>query len=118
MTPFPELDHEGINGWNGAESVMVKRPTTLFDCLWAVEVATGVGAEKIKGPRRYREYVWPRFMVCALALKHTRLSSTTIGWHLGRRDHTSILNGRDKAQIYREQYPKFDSQYMEAEALL
>lgn len=56
----------------------------------------GVGYRDILSARRAPELVRARHVAMALACKLTRLSTTAIGRQLGK-DHSSVINGRDRA---------------------
>ena len=58
--------------------------------------ATGQTREEIKSKRRSAALVEARFCCYFLLYKHTTMSLPEIGNFLGGKDHTSVLNGRDK----------------------
>jgi chromosomal replication initiator protein len=56
----------------------------------------GVTTENIISKRRNSEFVKPRQVVMYLCCKLTDISLTQIGKVLGKRDHSTVINGRDK----------------------
>jgi len=58
---------------------------------------TGVSAKEIKGPYRGKSVARARFGVYYLARNHTNKSFPKIGEAVGRRDHTTIMYGLERA---------------------
>ena len=78
---------------------------TNYDKIQLILEATakeyGVNEPDIKGLRRMRNLINPRFTVCILAYKRfTSMGLAEIGSFLGGRDHTTILNSINKGHIY------------------
>ncbi len=68
----------------------------------------GVTKSDIKGKRRLRKFVNPRFTAVLLAYKRlTKLTEEEIGAMLGDRDHSTIINALRKARIYLETEDEF-----------
>ena len=59
----------------------------------------GVTVSALRSPRKPKELVFARHFISYWALRQTELSTTQIGRLLGDRDHTTIMNSRDR---YRE----------------
>lgn len=59
----------------------------------------GVSLEEIRSPVRNRRLVNARHFISYWCFRLTPLSLPQIGRHMGGRDHTTIMNGRD---VYRE----------------
>ncbi len=56
----------------------------------------GVSADNIISKKRNSEFVRPRQVVMYLCCEYTDASLTQIGKILGNRDHSTVINGRDK----------------------
>lgn len=71
---------------------------TAVEVMRVVADAYDTSVEAIRGTNRSREYTTPRFAAihCVLAVC-PHLSLPMIGAAFGRRDHTTIMNGRDRA---------------------
>jgi len=72
---------------------------TAVEVMRVVAEAYGTSVEAIRSPNRSKEYTTPRFAAihCVLAVC-PHLSLPMIGGAFGRRDHTTIMNGRDRAK--------------------
>lgn len=71
-----------------------------------------VSEGEIKGSARHRPIVLPRFACVYLAKQLTALSFPQIGRALSR-DHSSAVNARNKADIYRARNPEYQA-YIDA----
>lgn len=63
---------------------------SFTEILRRVSDFRGVSIEDLLGPRRDREFAWPRQEVVYFARKHTTLSFSAISSRM-RRDHTTLL---------------------------
>lgn len=72
---------------------------TAVEVMRVVAEAYGTSVEAIRSANRSKEYTTPRFAAihCVLAVC-PHLSLPMIGGAFGRRDHTTIMNGRDRAK--------------------
>lgn len=79
----------------------------LNDILRAVAFETGLRADDIRGPRRFRLLFRARAAVCWLARRLTGQSLPRIAALLGDRHHTSVLNAIARAEALRASDPAF-----------
>jgi chromosomal replication initiator protein len=68
------------------------RPT-LRTIKQAVAESCGVSVEELEGHSRRRTIAWPRQMAYWMCRHHAGKSYGVIGFHFGRRDHTTIIYG-------------------------
>lgn len=73
---------------------------------------------EIFSDRRYSKAKWPRFIICYLAWEFTGSSFGTIGQKLGGRDHSTIMNGRNRVAHRRQIDEEFNVKLNEYEARL
>lgn len=64
--------------------------------LRAVAEEFGMPVSEILDRRREPKYCLPRFVAIGLMLQLTNMSLPAIGRRLGGRDHTTVLNGRNR----------------------
>lgn len=79
---------------------------TISDIIIAAAKLSKFTPEQIKGGQRHKDLVKARFAVCYVARKKG-YSFPVIGRRLGGRDHTTIMNAIDKAEVYRDYDPEF-----------
>tara|TARA_R110000850_G_scaffold266695_1_gene397202 strand:- start:59 stop:445 length:387 start_codon:yes stop_codon:yes gene_type:complete len=60
----------------------------------------GISSEEIKGQSRKLDIVNCRFVIVYLLLENTLMTLKDIGLLLGKRDHSTIINARDKVKGY------------------
>ena len=75
---------------------VVWRPHTVRDVLNVVCDVWRVGLVDLVSQRRTSNLIRPRHAAYALACKFTAKSLPEIGRHIGGRDHTTIISGRNK----------------------
>jgi hypothetical protein len=75
---------------------------TIAEIVTIVADVWHIAPVHIRSARRTWECVFPRQVVYALACHLTTRSLPEIGRHLGGRDHSSILHGRNKMQPHME----------------
>ena len=73
--------------------VFIKLTTNTHEIAIAVSRASGFTVEEIRSPRRRKELVVARQLVCFLARELTSASFPQIGKYLGGRDHSTVLSG-------------------------
>lgn len=95
-----------------------RRVVELGVILAAVASAFGVAEVEICGPGRTRTVTRPRFAFCRLAQRHAGASSTRLGYFLGNRDHTSVLNAWTRAEKWMAEDEDWRSKYDAAELLV
>ena len=61
-----------------------------------VAEAYNIKVEELKGKKRDKKYIIPRFIAVYIAREMTEYAYTEIGNEFGGRDHTSIMNGYNK----------------------
>lgn len=61
-----------------------------------VAEAYNIKVEELKGKRRDKKYIIPRFIAVYITREMTEYAYTEIGNEFGGRDHTSIMNGYNK----------------------
>ncbi len=76
----------------------------------------GVTAEAVLGKGRFRKLILPRLVLTKLCLERG-MSSCQIARKMGGRDHTTILNQRDKFDAYARLYPEVARSYARHVAL-
>lgn len=76
----------------------------IIDFVCAEEKIT---RNELAADRRYNRARWARHIVCYLCWEFTKASFRTIGHFLGDRDHTTILNARNRVAHRRQ----IDSQF-------
>ena len=54
-----------------------------------------VTVEDVKGKNRRRIYILPRHTICYIGYYTLKKPLSEIGEHLGNRDHSSVINGRE-----------------------
>lgn len=69
-----------------------------------------VPTEDVLGPHRARKFMLARFVLTKLAIEQG-MSCVQIGMKMGGRDHTTILNQRDKFDAYAAMYPQVRAVY-------
>lgn len=75
------------------------QPPRVGEILEAVAEAAGVTVAQIVGISRARKYAWPRQVAMALVAElRPDLSTVKIGFLFGKRDHTTVIHGRDTAR--------------------
>ena len=79
-----------------------ERFPTIAEIVSIVSAVWNIAPVHIRSGRRTWECVFPRQVVYALACRLTTRSLPEIGRHLGGRDHSSVLHGRNKMQPYME----------------
>ncbi len=76
---------------------------SIFSILASVSDAYGTTVAKLLGPWRYRTVAWPRFAAMKLMRDMRWMSTSQIGFCLGKRDHTTVLHGLWRAdQFYND----------------
>jgi len=60
------------------------------------DLAAPITVDAIKSPSRLLELVNARHIICWLIAKHSKMSLKDIGHLLGHRDHSTVINGRNK----------------------
>lgn len=83
------------------------KPIMIADIIAHTARLTGVSIDEIKGPRRNREFVRSRMIVCYLAREITGKSFPEIGRMLGGRDHSTIIHGRAECINIMQRDPLF-----------
>lgn len=68
------------------------------DLVQAASKLTGLTVAEIKGPARHRRLSRVRFAIAYVAHRHLGRSFPQIGRALGNRDHTTILQGKIRAE--------------------
>ena len=97
----------------------VPRRITCERVMAAVCDAFGTAEHHVKGPSHCRVDVLPRFAFIGLASKHVRDTSLTkLGYYLGGRDHTSVMNARRRVVALYERDEAWRALYDKAEAAL
>jgi chromosomal replication initiator protein len=66
----------------------------------------GVGLDDMRGKRKVVNYVWPRHAAMYLAIIQGYFLRE-VGEYFGGRDHSTIINGREKTKIRIETEPGF-----------
>lgn len=79
----------------------------VADIIAEVSQVFGVPEDVIKGPSRTRAHVMPRFACAYLARNLTALSYPMIGRSIGGRDHSSIIHGKDMAELHMARDPEY-----------
>jgi len=79
---------------------------TINDIIVAAARLSRFTPDQIKGAQRHKPLVKARFAVCYVARKKG-FSYPVIGRRLGGRDHTTVMNAIEKAEIYRDYDPEF-----------
>lgn len=67
----------------------------------------GIKEEDIKGHSRKRRYTIPRFFCMYFLYETGRYSLSEIGEMFSYRDHTSVMNARDKIRDYISTYSEY-----------
>jgi len=73
-------------------------------------------ADEIIGPSRFRSLILPRLVLTKLCIERG-MSCAQIGRKMGGRDHSTILNQRDKFEPYAALYPTIRESYARHVAL-
>lgn len=94
------------------------RAMDLATILAAVSSTFRVTESEITGQGRTADVTHPRFAFCRLAKRHAKQSSTRLGYFLGGRDHTSILNAWKRAEVLMAENEDWRAKYDAAELLL
>lgn len=76
------------------------RMLTINDIIFATSDFYQIPFEDIVGPEMRRDVTLSRHIAMYLAHKHTKYSATTISKALGRCDHTTSTNGRDRVAFF------------------
>ncbi len=92
------IDVDKAEFYLAAEIRASRKIVTIDKIIEAIRERYGVTTDAIKGPRRQREIVRPRQLVMYLACELTKMSYPQIGKKLGRRDHTTVMHGRNKIE--------------------
>jgi hypothetical protein len=71
------------------------------------DLAAPITVDAIKSPSRVAELVNARHIICWLMAKHTAMSLKKIGHLLGHRDHSTVINGRNKVNDLKS----YDTEY-------
>lgn len=79
----------------------------MADIVAEVSHVFGISKDVIKGPRRFRSIVRPRFACYYLAKQLTSLPYSGIGQRLGGRDHSSVMSGESSAINFMEREPEY-----------
>lgn len=87
---------------------------TIRDILRAAAIAGEITYEQITGRRVARVYSRPRQVAYLLAKELTGLSLPKIAYAVGRRDHTSVMHGINKALELKESDREFRILYNRA----
>jgi Bacterial dnaA protein helix-turn-helix len=83
---------------------LAQRRRTFAEVVREVTGRHGVSVAEVKGGARTRRVCVPRFEICWAGCYELGLSTTRVGSLLGR-DHTSVLNGRDRVDaVFREAF--------------
>ena len=103
----------GGKGLVPIESVEIPREVPLREIVHFVSERRGVAVRELYSPRRTQRVAHPRQEIMWLADKLTMCSLPQIGRHLGKRDHTTIIHGRDKIERDMAENPAYRAE-MEA----
>lgn len=81
---------------------------TAIEVMRFVADAYGTTVEHLRGPRRSKEYTYPRFAAIHCVLEFCpHLSLPMVGAAFGNRDHTTIMNARERAVQLIKTDPEF-----------
>lgn len=95
-----------------------RRTVPLERILAAVAATFDVTGAEIVGPSRSQTVTRPRFAFCRLAKRHAGISSTKLGYFLGLRDHTSVLNAWRRSEKLMVENEDWRAKYDAAELLI
>lgn len=87
---------------------------------WRIKKAVarefGLTIDELISPKRKSENCTPRYVAIGLMLDMTRMSLPAIGLQLGRRDHTTVINGRNRisellrSEAFRNRYEQMKAE--------
>lgn len=92
-------------------SIPPNKPLLIRDIIRIVASYYHSTPQELTGRSRQQIVLRPRYMAIYLAHKLTGRSSTFIGRHTGRRDHTTILAAIHKMRAKLEQDPRLALEY-------
>ena len=78
----------------------------LQEMICKASDASGIPPQVITGRRRFRALCWPRWAIMKAA-RERGYSLEWIAHHLGRKDHTTVLNGLRRADQLQRVDPAF-----------
>ena len=70
----------------------------IADLIASASAISGYTVEEIKGANRHFDISRVRFAICYVAYRHLGKSYPQIGLALGRRDHTTALHAKRRAE--------------------
>ena len=76
----------------------VSRNITIRDIMDKVSDRMNVSVDDLKSKSRHSSIVQPRFVAMYICTKLTNLTTIEIGKEFGSRDHSTVINARDKIQ--------------------
>ena len=79
--------------------------------LKAVELVSGIPIPQILGDSRRQQVINARYIVAMTLKQETRIPLTQIGYILGGRDHSTIINAIEKGILYKAHNLEFRTLY-------
>jgi chromosomal replication initiator protein len=77
-------------------AVARKRELLIDEIIRVVCDNTQISRHDVMSKSRKREYVDARHYIFYITYNHCNMSLVAIGKHIGFRDHTTVISGRDK----------------------
>lgn len=94
-----------------AEEARVEINRIIAICAWRWQVEPA----DILCRSREAKYTKPRLAAMKLVRECLKLPTSTVGWAIGRRDHTTVVSGCQRALFWIETNPDYRARYEAAE---
>jgi chromosomal replication initiator protein len=79
----------------------------IADCRRAAQVRYRITKQDMLGPSRKNRYAIPRMIAMTLAYELTDASLGAISTHFGGRDHSTVINARQRIAYLSDAIPPF-----------